>query len=120
MQEKALQDIARWKGISIDRYILYIAIESYTDHDEELMTWNIFHPVCPIVSQSAGPLFSPHSCCQNRLEQNLRGIQDPMPRKHIFAWGATGKTKGWQKVFNISCDFTMIQFVPIKFLPLKS
>ena len=94
MEEKTLQEIARWKGISIDRYILYIAIESYTDHDEELMTWNIFHPVCPIVSQSAGPLFSPHSCCQNRLEQNLRGIQDPKLRKHNFAWKAAGKTKG--------------------------
>ena len=78
MGEKTLQEIARWKGISIDRYILYIAIESYTDNDEKLMTWNISHPVCSIVSQSAGPLFSPHSCCQNRLEQNLRGIQDPM------------------------------------------
>ena len=94
MEEKTLQEIARWKGISIDRYILYIAIESYTDHDEKLMTWNISHPVCPIVSQSAGPLFSLHSCCQNRLEQNHRGIQDPIPRKHIFAWGAAGETKG--------------------------
>ena len=74
VEEKTLQEIARWKGISIDRYILYIAIESYTDNDEKLMTWNISHPVCPIVSQSAGPLFSLHSCCQNRLEQNLRGI----------------------------------------------